>query len=306
LGAEVQATSLMGQPLVALSLSDAPAAALEQQLREARADLAARPGEVSATVWVGRRLSYLGRYREAVDVYTEGLARHPDEVHLLRHRGHRWITLREFDRAVADLARAAERMQGQPDEAEPDGQPNARGVALSTLRGNILYHLALAHYLRGDFAAALPVWEAARAAAHSDDSVASTSYWLHNTLRRLGRDAEAAAVAAALRPDMDVVENGAYYRQLLAFAAFAARKADGAVPGGNPRALIEAVPRDREHATEFATLGYGIAHWLRCEGDAEGAAEVYRLVLDGEAWPAFGHIAAEAEVARGDVSLPAR
>jgi hypothetical protein len=29
-------------------------------------------------------------------------------------------------------------------------------------------------------------------------------------------------------------------------------------------------------------------------------------VLAGEAWPAFGHIAAEADVARGDVALPAR
>ncbi|MHC5212610.1 MAG: tetratricopeptide repeat protein [Planctomycetota bacterium] len=293
--AEVQAVSLLGEPLRPMAMSDAPRAELEQQLAEARADLAARPDDVAAMVWVGRRLAYLGRFRDAVDVYTEALLRHPDEPHLLRHRGHRWITLREFDRAVTDLARAAERMQGRPDEIEPDGQPNARGVPLSTLKGNILYHLGLAHFLRGDFEAALPVWQQARAAAQNDDGVCSTAYWLHNTLRRLGRHAEAAAVAAAIRPDMDVVENGAYHRQLLAFAA-----------RGHPVALLDAVPPGTASSVEFATLGYGIGNWLLCEGDADGAAEVYARVLAGEAWPAFGHIAAEADVARGDVVLPSR
>jgi tetratricopeptide (TPR) repeat protein len=291
----VQATSLLGEPLRPMPVADRTRGALEQQLAEARADLQVRPRDAAAVVWVGRRLAYLGRFREAIDVYTEGLLEHPDDTRLLRHRGHRWITLRDFDRAVDDLSRADALMQRRDDEVEPDGQPNARGIPLTTLYGNVLYHLALAHCLRGDFEAALPVWRRAHAAAHNDDARCSTTYWLHNTLRRLGRDEEAAALLEPIHAGMDVVENHAYHRLLLAYRA-----------GGDPRPLLAAVPPTTEAAVEFATLGYGVANRLLCEGDAAGAAEVCARVLAGEAWPAFGHIAAEADVARGDVALPAR
>ena len=39
----------------------------------------------------------------------------------------------------------------KPDEVEPDGAPNARGIPRSTLQSNIWYHLGLAQYLAGDF-----------------------------------------------------------------------------------------------------------------------------------------------------------
>ena len=48
------------------------------------------------------------RYREAIEIYTKGIALHPTNALFYRHRGHRYITVRELDRAVADLARAAE------------------------------------------------------------------------------------------------------------------------------------------------------------------------------------------------------
>ena len=41
-----------------------------------------------------------------------------------RHRGHRYITMRQFDKAVADLSRAAELIEGKPDEPEPAADPS--------------------------------------------------------------------------------------------------------------------------------------------------------------------------------------
>ena len=55
------------------------------------------------------------------------------------------MTVRELDNAIADFERATELTEGQPDEVDPDGLPNALGIPTSTLQFNIWYHLALAH-----------------------------------------------------------------------------------------------------------------------------------------------------------------
>jgi len=55
------------------------------------------------TIWYGRRLAYLGFYKEAIDIYTKGINRFPANARFYRHRGHRYITMRCFDKAIADL-----------------------------------------------------------------------------------------------------------------------------------------------------------------------------------------------------------
>ena len=73
-----------------------------------------------AIIWLGRRTAYLGNYQEAIDLFTDGANRYPRDARMFRHRGHRWITLRKFDRAIADLTRAATLIRGQEDQIEPD------------------------------------------------------------------------------------------------------------------------------------------------------------------------------------------
>src|SRR6185295_12437329 len=140
-------------------------------------------------------LAYLGRFRDAIAAYTNGIARHADELRLYRHRGHRYITVRQFDLAIADLSRAARLVAGRADEIEQDGAPNQAGIPRSTLQSNIWYHLGLAHYLKGDFTRALAAYrEGMKVSRVNDDMLVATSDWLYMTLRRLGRDAEARAV----------------------------------------------------------------------------------------------------------------
>jgi tetratricopeptide (TPR) repeat protein len=164
----------------------------QSDLAAARAAYEKNPNDADALIWVGRRLGYLGRYREAIDVFSEGAKKHPRDARMLRHRGHRWITLRDFDRAIRDLDRAAELVRGKPDQIEPDGLPNARNIPTSSLQSNIWYHLGLAHFLKGDFEAALPAYRACMSVSKNPDGLVSTSHWLYMTLRRLGprRDRE--------------------------------------------------------------------------------------------------------------------
>ncbi|MFZ0063801.1 MAG: tetratricopeptide repeat protein [Pyrinomonadaceae bacterium] len=101
---------------------------MEARLNEARARYEAEPNNPEAAIWFGRRLGYLGRFTEAIEVYSSGIKRFPHDARFYRHRGHRYITLRKFDQAIADLKKAARLVKGRPDEVEPDGQPNARNI----------------------------------------------------------------------------------------------------------------------------------------------------------------------------------
>src|SRR5688500_4301614 len=144
-----EATSLLGQPLRPREFPPETRTRLQAQLDSARAAYDRAPADADSIIWLGRRLAYLERYRDAIAVFAEGIEKHPTDARMYRHRGHRLLTLRRFADAQADFEKAAELVRGKPDETEPDGAPNRRNIPTSTTQGNIYYHLALSHYLQG-------------------------------------------------------------------------------------------------------------------------------------------------------------
>lgn len=282
-GAAPEAVSLLGERLYPPPIPAATRATYEQRLAEARAAYDRAPANADSIIWLGRRTAYLGRYRDAIAIFSEGVAKHPGDARMYRHRGHRYISVRELDRAIADLARAAALTTGTPDEIEPDGIPNARNTPTSTLQSNIWYHLGLAHYLKGDFERALVAYREAMRVSANPDMLVATSHWLYMTLRRLGRTAEAEAVLAPISRDMDIIENDAYHRLLLLYKG--ELSPDSLAPSG-------------ADALNDASVGYGLGNWHLYNGRREEAVLVFRRVLAGGNWPAFGYIAAEAELAR--------
>lgn len=94
---------------------------LEAKLNEARERYEKEPKSVEALIWYGRRTAYLAHYKDAIFTFTEGIEQFPNDAQLYRHRGHRYITLRCFDAAIADLEKAAKLIKGKPDEIEPHG-----------------------------------------------------------------------------------------------------------------------------------------------------------------------------------------
>ena len=117
-------TSLLSKSLTSPP-PDGDLAKLEADLKKAREALAADPDDPEKTVWVGRRIGYLWRMNEAVDVYTKGIEKHPDYAPFYRHRGHRYISLRKFDLAIADLEKDRWRLCSTEVKAEY-GNPEYR------------------------------------------------------------------------------------------------------------------------------------------------------------------------------------
>jgi tetratricopeptide (TPR) repeat protein len=278
-----EATSLLGVPLVSPAVAESARPRLEADLAAARRALDAAPEDADARIWVGRRLAYLGRYRDAIAVFTEGIERFPKDARFLRHRGHRYITVREFDKAIADLERADALAAGTPDQVEPDGQPNARNVPLTTLHSNIRYHLALAYYLKGDYARAAPVWQRARDAVKNPDNLVSATHWLYLTLRRLGRSEEAARALDGIVPGLDVIENGSYYSLCQLYKG---------------TRTAEDVLRAAGTGSSGAAVVYGVSAWHAVNGRTSEARRLWHALIGGAEWAPFGVIAAEAEMAR--------
>jgi tetratricopeptide (TPR) repeat protein len=279
-----EATSLLGKPLMRPEPAAESRAALEKNLADARAAYQRAPEDADAIIWLGRRLAYLGRYREAIEVFSEGARKHPNDARMYRHRGHRHITVREFDNAIRDLQRAAALERDQPDEIEPDGAPNRYNIPTSTLQSNIWYHLALAYYLKHDFEKALPAWRETLNVSRNDDMLVATSDWLYMTYRRLGRTQDAASVLSPIHKDMRILENEAYHKRLLMYK--------GEIQPDNVLAF------DNPDPVQVATFGYGVANWYLYNGQRERANALFQRILEGRNWSAFGFIAAEAELAR--------
>ena len=255
---------------------------METRLKEAQAHYEVNPNSADAMIWVGRRLAYLGRFTEAIEIYTKGIARFPNDARFYRHRGHREITLRRFERAIADFEKAAKLIKGKPDEVEPDGQPNARNIPTSTLQFNIWYHLGLAYYLTGKNEKALNAYRECLKVSGSPDRLVSTTHWLYMTLRRLNRTAEAAKALEPIVEGMEIIENAGYYRLTLMYK--------GLLPSER---LLEESQGDSPAAHSVL---YGVANWHLYNGRREEAMEGFRKIVAGKQWTSFGYIAAETDI----------
>jgi len=284
-----QAISLLGEPLFPPIPSGEVQAGREQQLAEALEQLKVDPEGAEAIIWAGRRYAYLGEYRQAIELYSTGINYHPDDARFYRHRGHRYISVREFDNAIADFRRAAELIEGTVDEVEPDGQPNARGIPTSTLHFNIWYHYGLAHFVKGDFEAAEDIYRRCMEASVHPDSKVATAHWLYMTLRRMGREGDAREFIQGLELETlapEVIESSSYLELLRIYSRAEA---------GDQNPIPELDPG----SVEGAALGYGIGNFYQYNNHMEEARGVYEGILAArDQWAAFGYIAAEADFAR--------
>jgi tetratricopeptide (TPR) repeat protein len=201
---------------------------------------------------------------------------------MYRHRGHRYISIREFDRAIADLEQAAKLIEGQENEAEPDGQPNEQNIPVSSRHGNIWYHLGLAYYLKHDWENAFRAYQNGFNAGRNDDNRVSTTHWLYMIKRRMGDEEGATKVLDVITADMNVIENFSYHSLCLFYKG--------------EMAVTELIG-DNEDTPSGASTAYGLANWYYYNGEDEKAQEHLNALVSTNSWAAFGFIAAEADLA---------
>ncbi|MEX2157200.1 MAG: tetratricopeptide repeat protein [Gemmatimonadales bacterium] len=230
-------------------------------IARAESALAADPRNVTRLIQLGVAQSGVRQYREAIQTFTRGLGIAPNDPLLYRWRGHRYLSVREFDRALDDLT---------------------RGSRLDSLNYGIWYHLGIVRFARGDFAGAAAAFTRAQPIAPDSGERAASTDWLWMSLSRAGRGAEARAMLER-RPDTPPGGN-AYTQRLRLYR--------GEI--GPDSVITSADTSDIARAT----LAYGIGNWYVVRGDTAHAREWFDRSIRSGGWPAFGFIVSEVELRR--------
>ena len=208
--------------------------------------------------------------KEAVETLTRAIAISPENGDLYTERGHRYLPLREFAKARADLKRAAE---------------------LTPKNMAVYYHLGLSHYFLNEFSEAADAFQRAVETAPNTDERINSTNWLYAALRRAGKTAEEAKALEAVPPEMtNQLPHTRFYLNLVRF--FQGKMSiEEALPPEPPPSNT-----DQEVELPFDTVAYGIGNWYLYNGNPAKAQELFRRVLKGHVWVTWGFIGSELEL----------
>ena len=223
--------------------------------------LDANPRDVKNWIALGMAQAGARQMQEAVQTFTRALKTWPNDPILWRWRGHRNLSVRNFDQAMADLT---------------------RGYGMDSTVYGILYHLGVLRFVGGDFNAAADAFRRAQPLAPDAGELAGSTDWLWMSLMRAGRASEA-EVMLARRPD-SLPTPAAYARRLKLYR--------GEI---TPDQVL--TPNDTSDI-DVATLAYGLGDWYMVHGDTTKAQAAFRKSVMSGGWPAFGFIASEEELRR--------
>ena len=276
---EIEAFSISGEPLYQMPIPSETSEPVKKYF-EALKQYEKNPKKADNIIWLGRRTAYLGKYREAIGIYSKGIKQFPADARFYRHRGHRFITLRLFKQAISDFEKAAQLVYRKVDEVEPDGIPNSKGVPVSSLHSNIYYHLGLAYYLNGDLAKANLAYRHCYEISDNNDKLVSTLHWYYMTQRLLNVKAETEIHLQDLQDDLEIIENQHYYDCLLMYK--------GKI---SAEELMEKARK--QGSLGVATIGYGVANWYYYNNQKDLAKQLLEEILKLDNWSSFGYIAAE-------------
>jgi len=211
-----------------------------------------------------RTLARLQRHTDAIASCTDALKLNPEFAAALLDRGHFLINARQVERAVPDLTRAR---------------------ALNADAYGVAYHLALAHYLLGDYQMAADEYPNCVANAKTDDNRMACSAWQYVALLRAGRKADAATVLERATPDTKVQSSVAYLDRLLLFK--------GVKSEDEVAKLME------KDNLQLATVAYGVGLWHLLNGRQARAREYFEKAASPPAQlSGFGSVAAYYELRR--------
>jgi len=275
--------SILGKELIKPKLSKKVAYSRKRKLSIAKLNIDKNPDSLENIIWYGRRLAYLYNYDSAINIFSSGLEKFPNSYKLYRHRGHRYITLRQYNKAISDLEQAAFFSRNSPIEIEADGLPNKRNIPRTSVQFNIWYHLGLAYYLKGNYDKAISSYKKCLTISDNDDMLVAATDWLYMTYRKIGNMESARALLSNIKKRMNIIENFSYHNRLLMYMGLK-----------EPKDLFDV--NNTKSDVKLITQGYGVGNWYYYNGQVNEAIEIFEKIVESESWHAFGYLAAEVEL----------
>ena len=84
---------------------------------------------------------------------------------------------------------------------------------------------------------------------------------------------------------MILIENASYHRRLLMYKGLL-----------RPEELFDSKNIAADRQLDLATQGYGVGTWYLINGEEKRAKTIFSNLLETGYWPAFGYVAAEADL----------
>ena len=273
-----EAVSFTGQPLYqreatteALAKNDSLIALMNEKGSLSEEDFIKKAGYYVST----------NRFRDAVDVYSEGLRQFPESYKLRRFRGHRYLSLRETEKAILDLNEAVSLLdENSAKELEND----ASGKPWGTYEHWIYYHIGLYHYLEGNYEEAAKAYQKCIDTAINGKNVVGPSDWLYNSLQKMGEPEKADAVIASITPDYDTDRDHPYFKRVMLNK--------GVI---KPDEIMDVTKATQDWTAGDITIAYGLANWYGRNGDVEKADEIFNKILETPVWNTWAYVVTDKE-----------
>jgi tetratricopeptide (TPR) repeat protein len=229
----------------------------------AEKELGADPRNVDKIIALGLAQSGIRQYHHAIQTFTRGMKIAPNNALLYRWRGHRYISIGAFDKALVDLT---------------------RGNTLDSANYDIYYHLGVAHFERGEFSKAAEAFANAQRRAPNANEVAGATDWLWMSLSRAKRTADAQKALAPVTDTLKITTATAYWQRLKVY-----------------RGVItpdQAIAPTDTAAVQVATISFGVGNWYLVHGDTANARTWFKRAVASQGWPGFAFFAAETDLRR--------
>jgi tetratricopeptide (TPR) repeat protein len=293
--ADLQGKSLLGEPLYITQQIGFPPAQMENLLKATAEAKTAFEQSVTpdTATWYARLLMYQNHILDSIAVLDRGLKQYPTSGKLLRHRAQRYLTLREFDKSIADGLAGVKYYEGQPIEREKPGPAYFPGDP-DMVQMYLHYHLGQAYFGKHNYDNAQKSFAKAREIAsfsRDNDTESSTVYWMFLCAARAGRTAEARDILDGYKQTLFEVhpkgDSDTYFDGIQLFKGNRpVSSMFSASDGGQPFATADGV---------IASTSYSIAQYYLLMGEREKAKPWLARSIQIKGWGYFARIQAEAD-----------
>lgn len=234
----------------------------DKEVADLDAQIADNPNDAELYLKKGIALSRASlHHQEAINEFSRGLSHNPFHAMLYRWRGHKYINVRQFEQARADLE-----LSSRIDPSNWD----------------TWYHLGLASYLLHDFARAELAYRECLRITKADDSRVAITDWMWMTLMRQGKADQTSGLLDFVTPQTAYGDNLAYFRRLLMYKGLI-----------RPEELMKL---DKMTDVDFVTMSYGLGNYYFMHEQKDKAVETWKKALNGKYWSAFGYIASDVDL----------
>ncbi|WP_411818584.1 tetratricopeptide repeat protein [Hyphococcus sp. DH-69] len=275
----VETTSFLGGPLYQQSIAPERDQRLREQISELKSKVSLSEDEY---ISLGGLYASRRQYQAAIGVYSQGLLKFPNSYKLRRHRGHRYMTVRDLENAIVDFTEALSLIEeSEVREYEID----AKGKPHGTYEHWVWYHIGLYYYLHGDYETAASAFERCLKTGDTNDMLIGTTDWLYNIYKRSGHDEKARALVAEISPDIEADRTYPYFKRVMLYK--------GVV---TPDEILDPNKPVSEWNGRDMTVAYGIGNWYAYQGETEKANALHKSVVETPFWSTWAYLAAEKDL----------